>query len=499
MIFRKENNKQSSFISYLIIIIFIFLIRSPFFFIDYLDSDEATLILKGLSITKGNIPYVEFHNYKPPISGYFLTVPIFIAGNSLLAIRIFTSLIVSLSSIFLFKICLSLRFSKINAILCCFIFGITASFITRSIKSQSFYSEHISVMIILICIYLFLNSIEKKNNISFSIQGFLLGIATLNTPYLGIFSCLYVLFPILFIKDSLSKKLIYSFLIVLGGLSVLLIFVLYFFPKFPEIIHYIYRAGTSEILYSLSETIYKLIGAGLHVDSPKFFSAFIIWGLGFFGLIHIIYSKNFEQKNLVLISSLLILSLCIILTHYPSGRYLIIIAPFYNILLMYLINIKFFSNFKFIKIFILTSIFLFPAVDWYKNLKILYNKELDNNTLTYGRCTMLLRQLEKNNLLNKKIYFQDCHIIYFLKNQLPLLNFYHPGDIYYEERMSAFDKKYLGDEIFREKPEVLVIPELNDFINNLKFNKIDINNVLLNYELLFKESNFFIYQRKVLN
>ena len=68
----KLNNK-SNLIFYLIIFCFIFLIRFPFFFIDFLDSDEATLILKGLAITQGKIPYVDFHNFKPPISAYFLT------------------------------------------------------------------------------------------------------------------------------------------------------------------------------------------------------------------------------------------------------------------------------------------------------------------------------------------------------------------------------------------------------------------------------------------
>ena len=44
-------------------------------------------------------------------------------------------------------------------------------------------------------------------------------------------------------------------------------------------------------------------------------------------------------------------------------------------------------------------------------------------------------------------------------NQLPLLDFYHPGDIFLENRMKSFEKKNLGDELFGKNPEVLVIPE----------------------------------------
>ena len=94
MNFIKRFNNKPDLIFYLIIFSFIFLIRFPFFFIDFLDSDEATLILKGLAITQGKIPYLDFHNFKPPLSGYFLTLPIYIADNSLLAIRIFTAFVI---------------------------------------------------------------------------------------------------------------------------------------------------------------------------------------------------------------------------------------------------------------------------------------------------------------------------------------------------------------------------------------------------------------------
>ena len=203
----EKFNKKSNLIFYLIIFSFIILIRFPFFFIDYLDSDEATFILKGLAITQGKIPYVDFHNFKPPISGYFLTLPIYVADNSLLAIRIFTALIIFTSCSFLFKITNLYDFTKSNSLIASLIFGITVSFITRSIKSQSFYSEHISVLLILITFFLFIKSLEKRNNLYLVLQGFFLGVATLNTPYLAFFQ-LYFVLSTFFYQEEFKKNLL---------------------------------------------------------------------------------------------------------------------------------------------------------------------------------------------------------------------------------------------------------------------------------------------------
>ena len=477
------------------ITLFIFFIRSPFFFVDYLDSDEATFILKGLAILKGQIPYIDFQNYKPPISGYFLAFPIYIAENSLFAIRFYTALIVSLSCIFLYKIGNFYHFSKLNSLITSMIFGISISFIARSEKSQSFYSEHISIMLILICLYLLFKSLSNKKISYFFMQGCCLGIATLNTPYIGLFSCLYVTFPFFFLKEKINKKIIHSLTIIFGGLLILLIFLIYFYPKVPNLISYVLSAALSEIFYTYSQTIYHLIGAGLHVGSFKFFSAVFIWVLGLSGLLHIVFTKNFKKEFLILLASLIILSVSVILIRYPSGRYLIIVLPFYCLLLTYFLNLKVFNKFKILKKFILIMIFLFPFIDWYKNILILNDALLNKKTFTYGRCTDLYNALEKRSLLNKKIYFQDCHINLFFINKLPLLDIYHPDDIFYEDRMKAFGKKYLGDELFNKKPEIIVITlNLTEFVENLKFKTINPSEISKKYEFVFKKSNLYVYQ-----
>ena len=492
--------KQSDFFLIFFIILFVFLIRSPFFFIDFLDSDEATFILKGLAITQGKIPYVDFHNYKPPISGYFLTIPIYILDNSLFAIRFFTALIISLSCIFLYKIAIIYHFSKFNSFLTTLVFLISVSFITRSVKSQSFYAEHVSILLILISFFLLLICLKKKNNFYFILQGCFLGIATLNTPYLVLFSLSYVTFPLFFSKDIIKKRLVSSLNIILGGLLILMFFLTYFYSKYPDIIPYIITAGLSDhsvrgYNYPFFKTIYLLVGAGLQIGNIKFFSAVLIWGLGIVGILHIILSNSYKRKYLILIIILTILSISIILIGYPSGRYLIILVPFYCILLMYFLNLKLLNNFRILKILILIIIFLFPLMEWYKNVLILNSKALNKKTQTYGRCTNLYDILENKKLLNKKIYFQDCHINKFFMNKLPLLNFYHPADIGKKHRMKSYGIEHSGDELFSKEPTILVITtDLNIFIKNLNFNKINSNKVFKKYKLLIKHFDFYIYQ-----
>ena len=102
-------------------------------------------------------------------------------------------------------------------------------------------------MLILICLYLLVKCFENKKISYFFIQGFCLGIATLNTPYIGFFSLLYVTFPFFFLIETKNKKIIYSISIIFGGLSVLLIFLFYFYPKVPGLISYIFSAALSEI------------------------------------------------------------------------------------------------------------------------------------------------------------------------------------------------------------------------------------------------------------
>lgn len=499
MNFIKRFNNKPDLIFYLIIFSFIFLIRFPFFFIDFLDSDEATLILKGLAITQGKIPYLDFHNFKPPLSGYFLTLPIYIADNSLLAIRIFTAFVIFGSCSFLFKITNLYNFTKSNSLITSLIFGITVSFITRSIKSQSFYSEHISVLLILITFYLFLKSLEKRNNLYFILQGFFLGIATLNTPYLAFFSIIFCTFPLLFYQEKFKKKFTCLINIILGGLIPLIIFLSYFYLKFNNIILYTLEAAlsdhTSNEIFSLFRTIYLLIGAGVQINSIKFFSAFFIWVFGFFGLLHIIFTKNFENKNLILISSIITLSISIILIGYPSGRYLIIVAPFYCISLTYFLNIVIFKKIKYLKIIILCCIFLFPLNDWYKNILVLKNTNLNKKTLSYGTCTDLYRFLKNKNLLNKNIYFHDCHIVKFFINKLPILDFYHPSDIFKTSRMKAFKNSNTGDVLFEKNPDILILPEnLNKFMSRLMFTDINSKSLESSYIYLFKKYNFYIYQ-----
>lgn len=186
----------------------------------------------------------------------------------------------------------------------------------------------------------------------------------------------------------------------------MIIFLSYFYLKFNNIILYTLEAAlsdhTSNEIFPFFKTIYFLIGAGLQMSSIKFFSAFFIWVFGFFGLLHIVFTKNFEKKNLILILFLIVLSVSIILIGYPSGRYLIIVAPFYCLFLTYFLNLVIFNKIKYLKIIILFCIFLFPLNDWYKNILVLKDTNLNKKTLSYGKCTDLYSFLKKKTYWIKR-------------------------------------------------------------------------------------------------
>ena len=61
--------------------------------------------------------------------------------------------------------------------------------------------------------------------------------------------------------------------------------------------------------------------------------------------------------------------------------------------------------------------------------------------------------------------------------------------------MRAYDKKYLGDELFNQKPEIIVITlNLPEFVKNLKFKTINPSEISKKYEFVFKKSNLYVYQ-----
>ena len=84
---------------------------------------------------------------------------------------------------------------------------------------------------------------------------------------------------------------------------------------------------------------------------------------------------------------------------------------------------------------------------------------------------------------------------------MPLLDIYQPDNIDLKDSLKAFNKKNLGDELFTKDPEILVLSkDLNEFVGGLEFNKINPNNVLIEYEYLYtvkvdKDSIFYIYKK----
>ena len=499
----KNYFKKPDTIYFLLLLFFVFLIRAPYFFIDNIDGDEAGFIIKALAITKGKIPYLDFHNLKPPITPYLISIPMVILGENIFVVRLFAAFLVFLSSILVYKISNTILNNKESFFASSF-FAIGVSFICRSFKSQSFYSEHFSIFLILLSIFIF-TKYQQSNKIFFNLViGVLLGLCVLNTPYLLFYAIFFSIFPFI-LKKELKKRIVSSILIGTGGFLIFFLFIFYFYQFFPSILNYIIEVPLSLFSdegghdYSFSRTAYLLIGSGLQLSSYKFFGSFIIWFFGFIGIIKY-YLINQDRNKLLIILSIIVLLFSIWNIRYPSGRYLIILIPFFCIFSVYFISNLSFKNSiitNFIKVFLLLVIFLIPSIDIKNQIDKLSQNNLNKNTRTIGACTSIYNTIKKNIDPKNQVYLQHCEIIYLFLDQLPLVNYYYSSIIYNKKLSEAFGIFNSGDAIFKQDPKLLVISTpLEVFMNSLNFINYKQGEISKKYSLINKSKNTYIYVKK---
>src|SRR4030042_4712786 len=92
MINLKFNSKYYDLLFLFIIFVFIFLIRLPFAEEPSLNIDEGIYLYIAKDIIDGGIPYKTSFDHKGPVIFFLLVPVIFIFGNSIFAVRIFTTL-----------------------------------------------------------------------------------------------------------------------------------------------------------------------------------------------------------------------------------------------------------------------------------------------------------------------------------------------------------------------------------------------------------------------
>ena len=89
----------------LIILALIFILRIPGLYQPILDIDESVFSEFANIIIDGGLPYIDAIDNKPPLNYYFFSLVYFIFGkNNLISVHFITTLLVMLTSIFVYII-----------------------------------------------------------------------------------------------------------------------------------------------------------------------------------------------------------------------------------------------------------------------------------------------------------------------------------------------------------------------------------------------------------
>ncbi|WP_350293189.1 glycosyltransferase family 39 protein [uncultured Croceitalea sp.] len=394
-----------------------FLIRFPFFFRDYIDRDESTFILMGQSWVDGFLPYTELWDLKPPITFLFFAALIYTFGKSFLTIRIAGVLLVAITSLFTYKIGLSIANKKVA-----FWSGLLLVFLQSLFGSlQGVMSEHISMAFFIPALYLL---IAKKRLISYLFAGILLG--------LSLMTKLNLAYPILFIFlflfwNAVNNKEVLPHLVkilVLGG-AILLVILATAAPY--------YLNNDFQLWW---QSVFKAPMAYSGSKEHSIFNvlpfAIVIFGFFFWGT----KKRLLDYKNPKILL-LILTSLGILFSFMQAGKvnghYLIQLYPTLVLLIaITAYELGFYKNLKY-KSVVLFMLLLIP-MESYLELKDVVQHKINKGSFYNGEGLTVPNYFREHKLSSDKVLFMEYHIGYWLLNEKPPTKAAtHPSSILREE------------------------------------------------------------------
>ena len=409
-----SSNARAFFLSYFIIA---FLIRFPFFFRDYIDRDESTFILMGQSWVDGFLPYTALWDLKPPITFLFFASLIYVFGKSFLAIRIAGVLLVAVTSIFTYKIGISIANKKVA-----FWSGLLLVILQSLFGSlQGVMSEHISIAFFIPALYLL---IAKKRIVAYLFAGILLG--------LSLMTKLNLAYPILFIFlfffwNAFKQKELFPYLfkiLILGGAILVVIL--------ATAIPYYFNNDFQLWWQSVFKAPMAYSGSKDHSFLNVLPLAIVLFGFFFFGI-----KKQFLDYKKPGVLLLIITSFGVVFSFMQAGKvnghYLIQLYP----TLVLLVSLSFYKLgiFRTIKHkSILLFLLLLIPIESYLELKNVIQHKIYKGSLYNGEGITVPNYFRDHNLSSDKILFMEYHIGYWLLNeQPPTKAATHPSSILREE------------------------------------------------------------------
>ena len=431
---------------FILLFVYAFFIRFPFFFRDYVDRDESTFILMGQSWAEGHLPFTELWDLKPPITFLFFACIISMFGKSFLAIRIAGTFLVATSAFYTYKIGIGLGYKKqsfLVSILVVILFSLFGSL-------QGVMSEHICMAFFMPAVHFFL---FKKNHWWLFISGIFFGLSVmskLNMAYpllfLFLFEFTYILKKGIFYKQ-LSK-------LIIVGLGIILVVLCTALP-------YLYSDQLNIWWNSvvLAPLAYTKSGHGSVLNVLPF----LVIVLSLLLFLHQKKFLNFKSKEQ---QSLLGIILGVLFSFVQAkkinGHYLLQLYPFLLLLFGVVISkLNFINKFRRTP-WLFLLLLLIPMESYLEIGNIIKNKK-ETGSFFNGEGITVPQYLIKNNISYNNILFCEYHIGYWLLGETPPTKIAtHPSNLVREELfLHAQNHRHTSKEelefiIENQKPDLIV-------------------------------------------
>tara|TARA_X000000950_G_scaffold49988_1_gene58763 strand:+ start:1398 stop:2849 length:1452 start_codon:yes stop_codon:yes gene_type:complete len=477
---------KTNFIYYFLILITVFIFQGSSYNFETLDWDVNAFLVTSLEFGRGNLPYENQYENKPPLLFFIFYIFSIISNSQLLIIKILNDLVIFLiviQTIFIFK----KKGTKVEVsnLLPGFLFIL----FTSNNWFHASYSEYIALVFI-VSSYI----IYKKNfsDYKFFLIGLFLGMATLIN--LGTFIFLGAFFVIYFLNQVNNVGPHIKTLLGFGSVH-LIFLVLYFINGLIDE----YMMAMINIPLSYAETDFSFI-SNLTIFF-KSFSAynFLIYfilllciSLIFYKILYSLKRKKLNTDNY----EILVFNFFAILFYFLAGKgyyhHLIFSLYFLSLTIIWIKN----SNLQRMFLFSIIFVLLF-SLNQFKDLT--YNNFLNIENLEDNYpLKKAANQIIKNNIDYDSIFSTDNILILYYLDRPNASYVVHPALYDYQEITSVlieFNK--ISENEKNEKFSLnLSLYEGDFFENNLsleyskvKFDQID--NFLINFWSKSKTVNIY--------
>lgn len=384
---------------------------------EVINWDESDFILMGESYYKGNLPYVELWDLKPPVHFIYIGTFFKLFKPSLLSARLAGDLIIFLTALLLYIIAKKV-FKNYEAIFVPILYISLVSFEF----AQPTMTEYLSTFFIIISVLFF----EKKSSKNIFFSGIFTSLAVFtrtNTAFV------WIVFFILLIFTPEIRRYLKSYILGSTFPAITLIYLYFVEDKILEFFYSVFLIplGNTLIRENFIE-VFKESYEGIFLENlisiPTFFLVLLLVCLNF-----ILFNSQFREsisKNFDEIKLYFYVFLGLVLSILAGGRffyhYLIQLFPFISIFIVF----SFSRLFKF-KIFLyitLGSLIVFNSVPLVS--QSFYNIQ------NYQELKQNYKIDQISNYINPKgdVLALDNHLIYFYLENDPLTPIVHPNVIF---------------------------------------------------------------------